>query len=77
MITECTKGHSCKGCYSESNLVYCYPKLKNKTNKCPCKMCLIKGVCIVPCEEHEIFVGELRISPIVSRYIKGGGATDG
>jgi hypothetical protein len=35
-------------------------------------MCLIKGVCIVSCGEHEAFVGELCGNPIIARFIKRG-----
>ena len=60
----------CKGCHSESSPLGCHPKFKDKSDKCPCGTCLIKGVCVESCEEHEIFVGELRWKPVIARYIK-------
>ena len=35
--------------------VKCSPMLANKSSECPCKICLIKGVCNMACEEYEIF----------------------
>ena len=44
----------CKGCY-----IYmehrCSFTDKKYVDTCPCRICLIKGVCNIGCEEHKIF----------------------
>lgn len=46
----------CKGCRTfMSAYVKCSSMLANKGSECPCKICLIKGVCNTACEEYETF----------------------
>jgi hypothetical protein len=47
---------SCIGCrsYEKDNCLFLTSPYKDKVNidKCPCKICLIKGVCHIACEEY-------------------------
>jgi len=45
---------SCKGCYTfiMNNHAVCSTILVSKPDKCPCRICLIKGVCNKPCKEY-------------------------
>lgn len=63
---------NCKGCYSKDSPFSCHPKFRNRSDECPCGICLIKGVCDRSCEDHEAFVSESRGNPIVARYTKRG-----
>ena len=44
---------NCKGCLIEGACGY---KHAAKTKKCPCMICLVKGVCSSPCEEYNQFM---------------------
>lgn len=50
----------CRGCHSEKSPFGCPPRFKERADRCPCIICLVKGVCITSCEEHESFVDESR-----------------
>jgi hypothetical protein len=46
---------NCKGCKTYNlNHNKCYYQIYNKSVKCPCSTCLIKGICDTPCEEFHI-----------------------
>jgi hypothetical protein len=46
----------CKGCYTYTNAYStCPSRLRNRSDGCPCRICLIKGVCGTFCEEYESF----------------------
>ena len=36
----------------------CSTILVRKADECPCKICLVKGVCITSCEEYKDFSNE-------------------
>lgn len=67
---------NCKGCYTYTNIYNdCSPRLMAKSDKCPCRMCLVKVVCGIACEEYSNFAGILvheTCGPTMARYIKGG-----
>ncbi len=42
----------CKGCADDG---YCTISDKKKI-KCPCTICLIKGICIDTCEDYQLFI---------------------
>ncbi len=49
---------NCKGCHSSGEIckfLSVHSKSKHVFKKCPCMMCLIKGVCDTPCEEFSVF----------------------
>ena len=44
----------CKGCYTYMlSFIACSPLLVGKTDKCPCRICLVKGVCRKACVEYK------------------------
>ncbi len=52
----------CKGCYTFMSIhTDCPSELIKKSDKCPCAMCLIKGVCDTPCEEYSNFSDGIEI----------------
>lgn len=58
--------NECQGCKSYSDrelrgtcLAWNTPKLSN-TTKCPCTVCLVKGVCIKACKEYKVYAGKVR-----------------
>jgi len=54
-MTETNKTRNyCYGCciYIEYTCSFTIP---NEIEECPCRMCLIKMVCRIACEEHETF----------------------
>ena len=47
----------CKGCHTFIHgFTNCSIALMNESDRCPCKLCLIKVVCSIACPEFEIFV---------------------
>ncbi len=53
----------CKGCFTR---LLCKRIKRYESYNCPCKICLLKMICNVPCEEYDTFwgheeVGELEI----------------
>lgn len=56
---ELAKGRSmedCKGCYTYTYAhITCPSGLRDRSDKCPCRICLIKVVCSKSCEEYEAF----------------------
>ncbi len=56
-----TKINSCKGCHTYTHTdtaPRCDLSLVKRVDKCPCRICLIKGICTTPCDEYEDFVCE-------------------
>ncbi len=54
------ENHSCKGCYILiSDLMDCPHQAINEVGNCPCRICLIKGICNTTCEEYNDFFNEL------------------
>jgi len=47
----------CKGCFTEDvcKEEYYYQYIKENNVECPCGICLIKGICNKPCEDHKQF----------------------
>lgn len=43
----------CKGCCTYEGMRKC--KFIRQGDKCPCRMCLVKGVCIRECDEFSTF----------------------
>jgi hypothetical protein len=49
------KDKECKGCsLYRSITTFCHPL--NKTANCPCKLCLLKPICLESCNEFDIFL---------------------
>lgn len=47
---------NCKGCFTHTYAHNsCPQRFANRFDKCPCRICLVKGVCDDPCEEYEAF----------------------
>lgn len=42
----------CKGCLSESTCIFVDNYEKHAIGKCPCRICLIKGVCREACSDY-------------------------
>ena len=73
-----TTNNDCKGC---TNINRCEYEYTERSNKCPCKQCLIKVVCMTVCDEYLLFTGhattihnllneEIGVKPIVCRHTK-------
>lgn len=51
--------YDCKGCYTKNETSFygnysCYHIENEKyQRKCPCKICIVKVTCYMPCEEYE------------------------
>jgi len=47
----------CKGCasYTPNSAACCIFYKHNKKGKCPCGLCIIKGMCWVSCQEYVNF----------------------
>ena len=49
----------CVGCFEYKTIktkLYCIFITYNIQDKCPCRLCLIKGMCQVACEDYNKFV---------------------
>ncbi len=57
MTNNNLKGNNnCKGCYTHMSLdASCPTTLVENADTCPCRICLIKGVCGRACDEYEKF----------------------
>ncbi len=52
--------YNCKGCYTfMSDHMDCPHHVINESDECPCRICLIKGVCDTTCEEYNDFFDDL------------------
>jgi hypothetical protein len=50
---------NCKGCHTYNHLtISCSASIINNSDKCPCRICLIKTVCNKACGEYRIFSGQ-------------------
>lgn len=51
-----TNKHDCNGCLSDGRACEFLSEYDGyDINECPCRICLIKGVCNDPCEDYEKF----------------------
>ncbi len=51
-----TTNNDCKGCFTYTYIdttSRCNISVIKGVNKCPCRICLIKGICITPCDEYK------------------------
>ncbi len=56
-----TTKNDCKGC---ATIIICNFK-QIDYDKCPCRICIVKGMCIVTCDDFLIFTNQLHlIKPI-------------
>lgn len=47
----------CRGCALHVSSTPCTPSTFNQdTSKCPCNICLIKGMCAIPCGDLKLFM---------------------
>ncbi len=73
-----TTNNNCKGCATTDTCEY-----MEKADECPCKICLVKGMCDMTCDDYLTFAGltvtfnthtgtgyEIEYKPIVARYAK-------
>jgi hypothetical protein len=47
----------CKGCYTKATCdeAFRLPPIERARSKCPCRICLVKGVCNERCEYYRVF----------------------
>ena len=51
--------NNCKGCHTYNDVnISCSLTITNNSDKCPCRMCLVKAVCNKACVEYRKFSGE-------------------
>ncbi len=51
-----TTNNDCKGCYTHTHASFgCPVTLIKQSDECPCRLCLIKVVCITSCDEYRQF----------------------
>jgi len=55
-----TDNESCDGCVMIKNGGWCSLIDVGKNKDCPCRICLVKVMCIKPCKEYDIYVGRKR-----------------
>ncbi len=50
------KTNNCKGCHTYMHDdIFCSSLIMNNADKCPCRICLVKVVCVKACDEYRSF----------------------
>jgi len=65
----------CKGCTTykkegtedvDFSLIYCADRSINIDGDCPCTRCVVKVMCLDPCDDYNDYVSELRDKGVIN-----------